>query len=290
MVARSRSGSYLPLYRARKTPPRPDLRIPAGRAPAPTTPHPCHSYPRTIKHDPCQRRRRGSFLGRNGAARNDPEIFLGTDRARLLSWHRCCYNKCVVTLTLKTDFRDVGRVLNAVSGRDRDRAAAMALNATAAKARTTATRTIAAKYTIKQTDVRSRVRVLHASASRLIAAIEAEPARRGRRSVNVIAFAPREDPRGVTVMIRRGMPRNLIRGAFIANQGRTVFTRIPDTTMASRSSSKGRRHREQIRGVSTIDLGQMFNSRRINDAVMTRIRSELSTEAERAVRRVLSRI
>ena len=59
---------------------------------------------------------------------------------------------------------------------------------------------------------------------------------------------------GVSVLIKRGGGRKLIAGAFIANQGRTVFIR---------KAGQGR----AITPVETIDVPQMFNTRRINEAV-----------------------
>lgn len=198
--------------------------------------------------------------------------------------------------------RDVMRKLEALPSELRDKALAPALNKVSAKARSEMSRRIRDEFAIKAGDVNPLLAVTPASAKtgRIVAVLSAFPRRRGRRSRNVMMFDARQAPGkktkrvrvqvapgawrwlevpvggGVTVKIRRDGGRQLIRGAFIGNKGRTVFVR----TGAGRLP---------IRPVETIDVPQMFNTRRINAAVIRRIRDELPIEVDRAIRLVLSR-
>ena len=67
-----------------------------------------------------------------------------------------------------------------------------------------------------------------------------------------------------------------IKVAFIGNKGRTVFHR----------TGSGR---TPIEAVSTIDVPQMFNTKRINKRVIERIQREFPVEFERAARHVIDR-
>lgn len=92
-------------------------------------------------------------------------------------------------------------------------------------------------------------------------------------------FSARQTKQGVTVRIRRDGGRKLIKGAFIANKGRTVFIREPYPLTK----------RLPIRGVETIDVPQMFNSRPIMRRVLERVRAEFPKEFDRAAAYLLDR-
>ena len=93
--------------------------------------------------------------------------------------------------------------------------------------------------------------------------------------------------RVLRVKVKRGQTRKLP-GAFIGNKGRTVFERISGTTMPSRSKYRGT-HAEKIKPVQTIDVAQMFNTRRINAAVVRAIERRLPTIFAREVQFLLQR-
>jgi hypothetical protein len=80
------------------------------------------------------------------------------------------------------------------------------------------------------------------------------------------------------VKIKKAGPRKLIKGAFIGNKGRTVFERA--------GSGVGRL---PIRAVETIDVQQMFNTRRLNAAVINKINQLLPIEFARASSYLIAR-
>lgn len=74
--------------------------------------------------------------------------------------------------------------------------------------------------------------------------------------------------------IKRGGGTVSIPGAFIGNAGRTVFIR----------TGKGR---QPIKAVTTIDVPQMFNSRKVNNRVVEYIRERLPIVAQQEINNVL---
>lgn len=176
-----------------------------------------------------------------------------------------------------------------------------ALNKTADKARAEMTRRVTAEFNIKAKDVRSQtqVRRVQGSSGAQIAVLYAFPRRRGHRSRNVMLFDAKPAPGktkkrvpvqlkngqwvtitvpvggGVTVKIKKNGPRKLIKGAFIANKGRTVFARTGD----------GRK----IKAVETIDVPSMFSTWRIQESVIKKIKADFPVELQRAVAMYLAK-
>ncbi|RCS59727.1 phage tail protein [Parvibium lacunae] len=171
-----------------------------------------------------------------------------------------------------------------------------ALNATAAKARAEMTRRITAEYNVKAGDVRSQLFVSKASRknNKLFVSLQAFGRRRGRSSRNVIMFDartvegrgpgkrvnvqfPNGDWRsivvkpggGVSIKIKKVGGRKLIPGAFIGNKGRTVFVR----------TGNGR----DIKAVETLDVPGMFNTKRITQAVVSKVVQDLDKEVVRSI-------
>ena len=201
----------------------------------------------------------------------------------------------MITLTVRNNFPEVQRKLEALSQNVRDRVIPAALNKVADKARTEMKRRIAAEFNIKQGDVNSQLEVSKASRKLGIFEVRLQPfgRRRGHISRNVMLFkAMPTKPTsyktvraqihgkwvtmkvpvggGVSVEIRRGQ-RKTIEGAFIANKGRTVFIRTG-------------KDRLPIKGVETVDVPSMFNKRTINAAVMRKIETDLPVEFDRAIK------
>lgn len=196
----------------------------------------------------------------------------------------------------------VQRQLRALPAEMRDKVLAPAMNKTIAKGKSEMSRRIRAEFAIPASEVNPLLSVSKASAKtdRMVATISAFPRRRGHRSRNVMLFNARQVRGrktkrvrvlvapgqwrmvdvpiggGVAVTIRKGGGRKLITGAFVGNKGRTVFVR----TSAARNS---------MRGVETIDVPQMFNTRRVNSAVLKVIREELPVEVARAIRFITGR-
>jgi len=173
-------------------------------------------------------------------------------------------------LSIKHNFPDVERQMARLQRDIADKAMARTLNATVAQARTQMTRQITSEFTLPRAKVVERLRVdrarYKAGAVLLEAALVATN-RKGRyRSLNLINFKPRMGTRGLTIQIRKGAGRKTIKAAFIGNKGRTVFERVSGTKMESRAKYRGV-HAERIKPVQTIDVSQMFNTRRINTVV-----------------------
>lgn len=208
----------------------------------------------------------------------------------------------MIKLNVRMDINKALMKLGAISDSVRNRAVPAALNKTIDKGKAEMVRQITAEYNVKAKDVRPQLQTSRASAKngKMVATLVAFGRRRGHSSRNVIMFdakqvagngAPRKvrvqfpngewrtiivrDGGGVSVKIKKNGARKLIKGAFIGNQGRTVFVRTGD----------GRK----IRAVETVDIPQMFNTRRVHSGVMERMRSEFPVELERAIKLYLSR-
>ena len=184
----------------------------------------------------------------------------------------------MITLDVRPDFRAIDRQLGQLQAGIQDRVIAAAINKTTDKARAEMTRQITAEFNIKAKDIRAQLKVRRAAAkgAMLVAELEAMSKLGGRRSLNVIHFAARQTAKGVTVKVKRSGGRKLIPGAWIGNDGRTVFER------------KGKK-RLPIKPVQTIDVPQMFNTKRLNRAVVAKILRDLPVEVERAVQAALAR-
>jgi hypothetical protein len=185
----------------------------------------------------------------------------------------------------------------------RDKALAPALNKVAAKARTETIRAITSEYAIGREDVvnalstrPARVKVTGQVSATLT--IYGNARRRGR-SFNAIRFLEKSitlaearrrrkagalsvEGRGGRALpilgfkFKRGGGIKRIKGAFIGNNGRTVFARTGSA-------------RTPIEPVQLIGVSQMFNARKVKSRVLERIQKELPIEVERAVRLVQSR-
>lgn len=190
-------------------------------------------------------------------------------------------------ITIETNFPQVQRALAGLRRDLADKATARALNRTAEQARTHMSREIRREYVVDARFVGQRLRIKRATFFNGRLGLEAVlDAQDKPRSANVIRFAARKVRDGVTVRIRRNGPRQLIRNAFIGNKGRTVFSRVPGTKMASRRW-RGK-HGEQIEPVQTIDVPQMFNAKRINAAVVSAMEARFPAIFQRELAFLLS--
>lgn len=162
-------------------------------------------------------------------------------------------------LSIETNFPEVLRSLDRLRSDIADTVRVRAVNRTMEQARTAMSREIRQDYALSASYVRERLFITRAvfRGGRFAAeaTLTGSGSGRGKRAANVIAFGARQVKAGVSVLIRKGQGRKVIRGAFIANKGRTVFRR----TGAKRLP---------IAPVQTIDIPQMFNSKRVNQAVI----------------------
>jgi hypothetical protein len=179
-----------------------------------------------------------------------------------------------VKLTITHNFAQVQRELARLHKDIAGPATVRAVNRTMEQAKTEMSRRIRREYVISASTVRDSLLIRRASFKGGQYRIEAELSsisKRGKRSLNLIHFGARETPKGVSVKVRRDGRRRTINGAFIANQGRTVFIR------------EGKK-RLPIKAVQTIGVPQMFNARKVKDVVVNTLRTKFPEVWEREVR------
>ena len=196
----------------------------------------------------------------------------------------------MVTIYIKTDFTSIDRKLRGLSDGLQKRVVPAALNKIIAKANTEMTRQISREFNISSSDVRGRLRVIRAKRefAKFTASLDPFASSRRGRSLNLIRFLERsvtltegrrrradKTLQQLRFQIKRSGGRKIIPGAFIGNQGRTVFIREGDSRLP-------------IKALSTIDVPQMFNTRKIQKAVLSRIDRELVIEFDRAIKAALA--
>jgi hypothetical protein len=160
-------------------------------------------------------------------------------------------------LSIKTNFPEVQRQLADLQADVAQRAAVSAVNKVMAQGKTAMSKEIRAEFNISAAKVGDALVVNRATFRNGLLLIEASlesPTKRGR-SLNLINFGARQTAQGVTLQIKRNGGRILIRGAFIGNQGRTVFIRVGKSRLP-------------IEALQTIGVAQMFNTKRVNTRVL----------------------
>ena len=182
-------------------------------------------------------------------------------------------------ISIKTNFPEVQRQLAKLRQDIGQRALASTINKAIDIAKTQMTREIPAEFMVSAGYVRERLRIKRASASRGKVVLTAELAASNRkgRSANIIAFVEKSvtlaqarkrakagTQRQLFVKIKRKGPKKPLGPlAFIGNKGRTVFKR----------SGKSRL---PIQAVQTIDVTQMFNTKRINAKVVATLKARFA--------------
>lgn len=179
-------------------------------------------------------------------------------------------------LDISTNFPDVQRKLQTLRADIASRVTASALNRTVEQARTQMTREITAEYNVTAGYVRDRLAIRRASFKQGTFEMRAEltgGSNRGR-AANLIRFVEKSvtlaqarkrakagDLNQLRFQVRKAGGKRVIKGAFIGNKGRTVFIRTTDKRLP-------------IKALQTIDVGQMFNQRRINARVVALIKTK----------------
>ena len=193
----------------------------------------------------------------------------------------------MITITVKTDINRVAAKLGGLAEDLRNKAAASALNKTAALAKTEMSKQIRAEYNLSAAKVRERLVIRRAIGSGRVR-LSSELIGTGKRSMNLIAFAEQKvtlatqrkrrssNDRQLRFKIKRTGQAKIIRGAFIGNKGRTVFIRQGASRLP-------------IKALSTIDIPQMFNQKRINQTVRSKAQAEFARVFESEARFYLSR-
>ena len=139
---------------------------------------------------------------------------------------------------------------------------------------------VSAEYVISKREVNEQLRVDQATSragDRFMQARLYVAQRKGGRGFNLIRFVKGRRVVGgkgkpqLKFQIKRGGPVKSIPGAFIGNQGRTVFIR------------EGKK-RTPIKGITTIGIPQMFNTKRVNARVVAYIRERMPIVLEQEIK------
>lgn len=198
-----------------------------------------------------------------------------------------------MNLTITTNFPEVQRAIDRLRTDVATQVTARSLNKAIEQARTQMSREIRQEFNVSAALVRERLRIKRASFKNgvlgLAAELSAPEGRKGGRRINLIRFGAKENKQGVSVKIKKIGARKTVVGAFIGNKGRTVFQRVPGSIMRSRARSHGVLHRERIVAVQTIDVPQMFNTKRINAAVVAAMQAKFPAIFARELEWALSR-
>lgn len=189
-----------------------------------------------------------------------------------------------ISLSIKHNWPEVQRELTRLQKDIADKAVARALNATIKQGETAMARQISLTYRISQSVVKQRLSVTRArrNGGRLELQVTLEATRKGRgRSMNMIAFVTTAARRLKTgkrnqtkLQVRRDGGRKQVTGAFIGNQERTLFIRTGKARLP-------------IEPVNTIDVVQMFNTRKISAAVQTVLLDRFAINFTRELKVVL---
>ena len=188
-------------------------------------------------------------------------------------------------ISIKTNFAGVQKALDDMQRGVREKALASAMNKTIEQARTQMTREITQEFAVDRGYVRDRLRIRRANFKAGVFGMSAElDGSQKKRSANLIRFADRfttlarirkaakegKKPQ-MQFKIKRVGGKKVITGAFVGNNGRTVFIRTTD-------------NRLPIKALQTIDVGQMFNTKRINAVVVRTLREKFPEVFEREAR------
>jgi hypothetical protein len=196
-------------------------------------------------------------------------------------------------IDVRDNFAEVKRAWARTQKDIGEKAMARALNRTAEQGRTQMVRGIAREFAIQQSEIRAQVTVSRArpgaGGAFLTVDLKALQNKRGR-GFNLIRFLEKRTSLAqakqrrkagtldqLHFQIKRSGGRKLITNAFIGNKGRTVFMR------------EGK-ERLPIKAVTTIDVAQMFNTRRINDAVVRHMLDKFPAVLKREIEFYTKRI
>lgn len=187
------------------------------------------------------------------------------------------------SISIRHNFPEVARKLLVLGDDIGNKALVRALNKTIDQGKTKMARGISKEFRISVGTAKDRLSVTRASAKagsvRFEAKLEATRRSKGR-SMNLIHFVtalPKKTRKGVSQVkfqVKRGGGRKSITGAFVGNQGRTLFIRTG-------------KERKPIQALNTIDIPQMFNAQRINSVVRQVMLSRFKTNFDRELRVVL---
>lgn len=183
-------------------------------------------------------------------------------------------------ISIQTNFPEVDAALVGLRKDIADQVTARALNRTAQNAQTAMTREIRNEFNLTTSKIREKLfikRAVRGASLNLSAELYSQAAGK-RRAVNIINFAARETKAGLTAKIKRSGGRVLVSSVgFIGNKGRTAFKRV----------GKGRL---PIAPLQTVDVPQMFNTKRIQQRVFALIKQKFPENFAREMNYALLRM
>lgn len=199
----------------------------------------------------------------------------------------------MIPINLRNNFDQVIRELDKLPDALANKAMARALNTTVDQGKTQMARAISEEFRVKVGDVKRRLYIERARSKgqlKLYAVLEATrpgglhgTEQRGMNLINfVVGGIPKRPKRGqmrqLGLQIKRDGGRKVIPGAFVATNKKTggtaVFIR----------EGKGRM---PIKTLTTIDIPQMFNTKRINEAVRKVMLDRFGSNLQREISAVL---
>lgn len=173
-------------------------------------------------------------------------------------------------------FGNLAKQLQKLQDDIQNKVLAQTVNALAVEAQRNMTTEIAAEFNITRREALEYLRIDRATAkagARFVMARLYAPPRKKGRGFNLIRFVEkkvtfaemrRRKKAGtlaqLRVQIKRGGGPKTLHGAFIANNGRTVFVREGKARLP-------------IKALTTIDVAQMFNTKRVKSRVVAKIKA-----------------
>lgn len=166
-------------------------------------------------------------------------------------------------IEVQHNFGDLAKRLDEVREDLRNKAIPRALNKVVEGAKGRMATEVSAEYKITKREVNENLRTESASAKAgkfFMSARLYAPSRKKGRGFNMIRFVVGAKIKGgwgkrqLKIQVKRSGGKQQITGAFIGNHGRTVFVRV----------GKGR---IPIEAKTTVDVPQMFNTKRVNKRV-----------------------
>jgi hypothetical protein len=193
-------------------------------------------------------------------------------------------------ISIRNNFPKVAAQLERVGADVGNKAMVRALNKTVEQGKTEMARSISREFNISIGKAKDRLDIQRASAKGGALRFEAvlEATKRGKgRSMNLIAFVESKvtlaegrrrakdgTQNQVRFQIKRTGGKKMIKGAFIGNDGRTVFIREGKSRLP-------------IKALNTIDVPQMFNTKKLNALVRAVMLKRLDANFKRELRSVL---
>lgn len=182
-------------------------------------------------------------------------------------------------ITVRVDAEGVTRALAGLADAVQARAINRSLNRAADAGRAEGIRIVRETLNLKAKDVRRVIKVEKRTGAQLAdAAIVIEP-----EDVRMIAYDARQTKPGVTVKVKRGGARRLVRGVFLATMlsgHKGVWRRLPGT-IGPRSG------REMIHELYSTSPRQLFKRKSAVDRVIKRAAAAFVKAAENQIRQAL---